>query len=180
MTARIFVQLQAHWTLSNLPSSATPIAVTYLDQVIPSPYGMAAYESTPGEPVTPKEFAIEYYDKEQFVPVLGSDASGDRVKAFVDLVFTAEEYQCQERFLSRPNKEYSFIPSKVVEAIEISGVAEILAANRLRHGLYRQAHQFQRCSVEKWKGQQSPLQLLALDRYQWMTKRERWSVATSS
>jgi hypothetical protein len=159
MTAKMFVEMQYHWEHSDLtgPEVARRVVVRYLDQAIPSPMGMPRYELMT---LRPAHFAIEHFDHAIYAPCMSPDFTGKRVAAFVDLVFLTEEMKMQQKFLSRPNAQYSFVNDDALLAYQSTGVMKILQQNRSAGGLYERAHKFQRESVVKWKGRQTPVKLL--------------------
>jgi hypothetical protein len=161
MTAKMFVEMQHHWKGHDLLHDDFKIVVpiTFLDQVIVSPYGMPCYEELlDRSPV----FAIKNYDDSCFAPFHGSDATGKRVAAYVDHVALAGELQAQHRYLSRPTTDFKFLNERSRKAIRDSGLTTVLRLNRSNDGLYHRAHKFQFESVKKWKGQQTPVKLLCL------------------
>jgi hypothetical protein len=74
----------------------------------------------------------------------------------------SEELKAQNRYLSRPDKETKFMNKRHAKTVGESTITSILAKNGAKDGLYARAHKFQRESVKKWKGEQSPAQLLSL------------------
>ena len=134
------------------------VEVTFIRQIIQSPYGMPIYQNINQTP----EFAIECYDDDCYMSHKGADFTGETVTTYVELIFLAEEMKAQQRFLSRPTLKFKFVPEATESDIVLSAVREILEKNRSKDGLFNRAHKFQRESVKKWKGEQKPAQLLAL------------------
>jgi hypothetical protein len=159
MTAKMFVEMQHHWLRSQLTVDvlSKKVDVTYLFQIIPSPYGMPRYDLLTNRAA---HFAIEHYDDQCYLPLHDVDFSGNTVGVYLDLIYVAEEFKLQQKFLSRPLAKYSFVHKDVTEAYSKSGVMRILQKNCSRDGLYAKAHLFQRRSVIKWKGTQTPVKLL--------------------
>jgi hypothetical protein len=162
MTAKMFVKMRYNWNaghdLKDVRLSFI-VPITFLDQVIVSPYGMPRYETLLEKP---PGFAILNYNDECYEPFHGSDATGKRVSTYVDHVFLAEELKAQMRYLSRPETLFQFVTARTTGALKTTGIGAILMKNRARNGLYERAGKFQRESVKKWKGDQRTAELLCL------------------
>jgi hypothetical protein len=161
LTAKMFVKLQHNWSSHDLKTDAFNfiVPITFLNQVIVSPFGMPCYETLLHKPA---EFAIAHYDDVCFDPSLTSDSTGLRVASYVDHVFLAGEFESQQRFLSRPNQAFKFYNARSGAMLKESQLVEIISKNRSNDGLYERAFRFQRESVRKWKGDQSIAKLLCL------------------
>jgi hypothetical protein len=92
MTAEMFVKMQYHWKDGHdlkHDQLSFIILITFLDQIIISPFGMPQYETILDKlPV----FAILNYNDECYSPFHGSDTTCTRAAAYIDHVYLVEEF----------------------------------------------------------------------------------------
>ena len=87
---------------------------------------------------------------------LPADFSGERVKAYIDLLLFCNELEIQQRILSRPNVQFGFLPEDAVAAIAELGIRDALALNRThdheQRTFYSRACSFQDDVTRTWRG----------------------------
>jgi hypothetical protein len=92
VTSRIFVKPYEPSYGATPPASLRdekPVAITYLDQPIPSPVGMASFE-VPADPY------LQIQHIEDYVPSMDVDTTGLRVTAYIQLVILCDELVTQK------------------------------------------------------------------------------------
>ena len=90
--------------LSNATSSlaSTNVPITYVKQVIPSPFGMHDYENIVGRGDV-NEYLIKYKDHHSG-DFNSPDFTGDRVSSYMTILETVSLLYYQKKFLSSPKK----------------------------------------------------------------------------
>jgi hypothetical protein len=161
LTANMFVKIQHCWKGHDLfkEDHKMVVPITFLNQVIVSPYGMPRYKTLLHKP---PEYAILNLNDECFAPFHGIDGTGKRVSAYVQHIVLAGELQAQNRYLSRPASDFKFLNKRTSDAIKDSWLTEVLKLNQQNSGLYQKVAKFQRERVKKWKGSQAPTKLLCM------------------
>jgi hypothetical protein len=159
MTAKTFVELQFFWATHNLMLARFnyTVAMTYMGQIIKSPYGMPCYETLTHKSLA---YAMQSTDEPDYNAVHDMDITGERVVAHRSLIMLSEELKSQERFISRPKANIKFVPEIFAEVLDDTGIAILLRPNRSFDGLYRSANKFQRRSVIKWRGEKDAMKLM--------------------
>jgi hypothetical protein len=79
------------------PDLPEPVAITYLDQAIPSPVGMASFERHDNSYL--KMQYIKDYD-----PAMDVDVTGLRVRAYIKLVLLLDKLVTQKQLVSTKGK----------------------------------------------------------------------------
>jgi hypothetical protein len=131
------------------------VPITYIDQAIPSPPGMLAYEKLfHVDKVNPRKMVDEYENVLAMMKNDGGadmpaadpliDITGERVLGHASLVDVSYELQCQRKYLR--GQSYEFLPAQF-DTDHRRRIAKGLTPNHQRKGLFLAASTFQRMAV---------------------------------
>ncbi len=126
------------------PNKPGPVKITYLDQAIPSPVGMALFECH-------EDSYLQIQHIEDYESALDVDVTGLRVKAYIKLVLLSDEIVTQKRLISIRGEGLYLEEPATDPTNDTLLVADYLQPNRSRDGFYHCATRFQRRSTRKWR-----------------------------
>ena len=139
----------------------------YCQQAIPSPYRMPPYEHMEKLQVSRESLIssiVMLHESVDALPTIPAvvDVSGRRVSAYMDLVCTAYEIQCQRRFLS--SEAFNFLPfeDEPNHQSRRSILCNLLSSLRSKGGLYNSAYTFQSRAVTFIRGNRPKNKVLCL------------------
>jgi len=168
LTSRAYLQpWQGSWKSLPFPRSLE-VDITYIDQAIPSPAGMLAYERflVPSFGFNLSRF-IRMVDDEclAIAPDASSpprfDASGTRVIGFMKVLRAATILRCIHRHMS-VNRRYVFEPEAYYTSTNQIRLQPLLNTRRQRTGMLHMAGSFLRRSVVSMRGLRPKAQLNCL------------------
>jgi hypothetical protein len=139
------------WRHMPIPSKLS-VLITYVDQVIPSPFGMACFERLL-DPSFASSFLAQVIvdaNSSDLLPSSGDAffySTGQRVKDYMMAVFVSCNLRLLHRHLSRGIR-YKFCPEDYIVSSSLSSVTALLKGRRGRHDVLHWGASFlQRCSV---------------------------------